>query len=158
MSPSDIKYIVVHCSATQATADIGAAEIDQWHKARGWKKIGYHYVIRRDGKIEGGRALNEIGAHVHGYNAVSWGVCLAGGIDHNGKAENNFTSDQMAALHALLQNLKEQAPHAHILGHRDLSPDVNGDGIIESWEFIKECPSFDVRAWIAQNDQTILRE
>lgn len=158
MTPSDIKYIVVHCSATPPAADIGAADIDRWHKERGWKKIGYHYVIRRDGMIEGGRALNEVGAHVHGYNHVSWGVCLVGGIDSAGKAEFNFTDNQMSALYALLQNLHEQAPHAEILGHRDLSPDVNGDGIIESWEFMKECPSFDVRSWLAVSGHIPLRE
>jgi N-acetylmuramoyl-L-alanine amidase len=73
--PRKIDLLVVHCSATVATADIGAAVIRDWHKQRGFKDIGYHYVIRRDGKIERGRPEQQVGAHVQGFNAHSIGIC-----------------------------------------------------------------------------------
>lgn len=145
----DIKYIVVHCSATRPSANVGRVEIDNWHRRRGWKGIGYHYVIKRDGTVEEGRKLTEIGAHVHGYNTVSWGVCMVGGLnEETGKPEDNFTDKQYHSLEDLLNTLHSLKPDAEIVGHRDLSPDVNGDGIIQKWEWVKDCPCFDVRDFI----------
>jgi len=118
--------------------NIGAAEIDRWHRQKGWRKIGYHFVIKRDGTIEPGRGLTEIGAHAAGYNSVSIGICLVGGVSEQDvkKAENNFTTPQMKALRYLLSNLLDISfPKAEVLGHRDL-PGV-----------AKDCPSFDVKKW-----------
>ena len=131
------RYLVVHCSATRPSMDIGAREIRQWHKAKGWSDIGYHYVIRRDGRVEKGRPENTIGAHVSGHNANSIGVCLVGGVSDKDytKAENNFTKEQFESLKSLLKTLSEKYPKATILGHRDF-PKV-----------AKACPSFDVRPW-----------
>jgi N-acetyl-anhydromuramyl-L-alanine amidase AmpD len=140
-------YIVVHCSATPPDRDIGHYEIDEWHRARGWREIGYHAVIRRDGLIEFGRHFDDIGAHVAGENYRSVGVCLVGGVDDNGDAENNFTDEQFKSLIALLAVLSRTYPGAEILGHRDLSPDLDGDGVIERHEWLKDCPCFDVREW-----------
>ena len=147
MTPQDIKYIVVHCSATLPRPDIDIKDIDRMHKERGWRSCGYHYVIPTDGRLQGGRSLNEIGAHTKGHNRVSWGVCLVGGINSSGKSENNFTHEQMSSLRSVLKTLKQNAPQAEILGHRDLSPDLDGDGVIERHEWIKDCPCFDVREW-----------
>lgn len=134
MRPIDM--IVVHCSAT-GTEDIGAAEIREWHLAKKWSDIGYHYVIRRNGRLEHGRPESEIGAHAQGFNDSSLGVCLVGGVDANDrtKGEFNFTRAQMAALEALLAALIVKHPNASVIGHRDLK------GVR------KACPSFDVRAW-----------
>src|SRR5690606_114532 len=76
-----INLLVIHCAATTPLMDIGAKEIDVWHKQRGWSKIGYHFVIRRNGVIEKGRDISEVGAHVEGYNKNSIGICMVGGID-----------------------------------------------------------------------------
>ena len=141
------KYIVVHCSATPPDADIGADEIDTWHKERGWSGIGYHAVIRRDGQVEFGRHFDEVGAHVKGWNTRSVGVCMVGGVDATGTPENNFTQDQFDSLVAVTVVLERAYPEAEIVGHRDLSPDVNGDGIVTSDEWLKACPSFDVMRW-----------
>lgn len=140
-------YIVVHASATKPESDIGADEIDDMHKRRGWSGIGYHAVIRRDGEIEFGRHFDEAGAHVQGQNYRSVGVCLVGGLDAAGKAEDNFTAAQKASLRAVLNMLTRAYPMAEVLGHRDLSPDADGDGVIEKHEWLKECPCFDARAW-----------
>jgi N-acetylmuramoyl-L-alanine amidase len=129
-------YIVVHCAATPPQMDIGKLEIEQWHKAKGFLSIGYHLVIRRDGTVEKGRGINEIGAHVVGYNHKSVGVCLVGGMDRtNTTPEDNFTSEQWAALYLVLKELHEQFPAAVIVGHRDLNPG-------------KACPSFDVSQYV----------
>lgn len=143
-------YIVVHCSATGPTADIGADEIDNWHRNRTppFAEIGYHAVIRRDGEIEFGRHFDQQGAHVQGQNFRSVGVCMVGGVDKNGKAEDNFTEDQFDSLWVVLLTLERAYPDAEILGHRDLSPDLDGDGVVEPHEWLKDCPSFDVRKWI----------
>ena len=131
-------YIAVHCSATGPKADIGAKDIDKWHRAKGWACIGYHYVIRRNGTVEEGRDEKVIGAHVENWNHNSIGVCVVGGVDADDikKAENNFTNEQFASLKQLLIDLKTRYPKAVIQGHRDF-PEVK-----------KACPSFDVKTWL----------
>ncbi len=132
---SQVKYIVVHCAATQPTADIGWKDIDRWHRAKGWLMGGYNWVIRRDGTVEAGRPLDMVGAHVEGHNEASIGICLAGGINKAGKAENNFTEEQFTALRDLLGDMFALFPGSTLMGHRDF-PGVK-----------KECPSFNVRSW-----------
>ncbi|MDO8328871.1 MAG: N-acetylmuramoyl-L-alanine amidase [Fluviicoccus sp.] len=131
-----VQYIAVHCSATRPTANIGAADIDTMHRARKFACIGYHYVIRRSGAVEKGRPERNAGAHVEGYNSKALGICLVGGIDCQGKAQNNFTPAQLDALRQLLAELKTRYPQAIVQGHRDF-PNV-----------AKDCPCFDVRAWL----------
>lgn len=145
----EIDTIVVHCSATPRGLDIGAREINSMHLARGFKMIGYHYVIRINGKREAGRRLEAIGAHATGHNARSVGICLVGGLDDARKPANTYTPAQFAELEACLRQLKHQFPGARICGHRDLSPDTDGDGVVERHEWVKECPCFDVAAWLA---------
>ena len=73
-------YIVIHCSQTRPSQkDVDARTIDRWHRERGWLKIGYGGVIKRDGTYEQGRKDDAIQAHVKGYNHTSFGLCLVGG-------------------------------------------------------------------------------
>lgn len=145
-----INHITVHCSATQATKDIGAAEIKVMHLQRGFRTIGYHYVIRRNGVVETGRPETEVGAHVEGHNTGNLGICLIGGINAAGKGENNFTAEQFASLRKLLGELqaKHGVPDEKVQGHRDWFGDYNGDGKIDSRDWLKECPCFDVKKWL----------
>lgn len=106
------------------------------------QKIGYHYVVYPDGSIHVGRDISEVGAHVKGHNATSIGICYVGGLDAAGKPKDTRTPEQRAAIFYLLQKLREEFPQARIRGHRDFSPDRNGNGIIEPFEYIKECPCF----------------
>ena len=139
-----INLIVVHCSATPEGRDVTAADINKMHIARGFKKIGYHYVVRLDGTVETGRKENEIGAHAKGYNANSIGVCYVGGLASDGKTpKDTRTPAQKSALKKLLHTLKQRYPDARIVGHRDLSPDTNHNGKVDKWEWIKDCPGFD---------------
>jgi N-acetyl-anhydromuramyl-L-alanine amidase AmpD len=141
-------YIVIHCSATPPGRDIGVADIDAIHRARGWNGCGYHLVIRRTGKVEAGRHLYEVGAHTTGYNYKSVGVCMVGGLSKDvKKTENNFTSEQWKSLKKTVDFLCLMFPKAKVVGHRDLSPDTNNDGVIQQWEWLKTCPAFDVSKW-----------
>lgn len=153
MNQNEIDAIVIHCTATRAGQDIRASDIDKWHKERGFAEIGYHYVIDLDGTVEFGRRLPKNGAHCNtagtsgrSYNKHSIGIAYVGGLDKNGKAADTRTPEQKQALHTLVWRLFDKYPIKEIIGHRDASPDKNGDGKITSNEWIKQCPCFDVKA------------
>ncbi len=137
-----VEAIVVHCSATPPNLDIGAAEIDRWHRQRGFIRIGYHYVIRRDGTRETGRPLDQVGSHAQGHNSNTLAICLVGGIDSSKKQtpSANFTPAQLQTLWATVRELQGLHPKARVIGHRDL-PGV-----------AKACPSFDVQHWMATRE------
>lgn len=133
----DVDLLIIHCTATKPSQDIGVDEVDVWHRANGWAGCGYHAVIRRNGVIEGGRALGTVGAHAQGYNSRSVGVSLVGGINENGNPEDNFTTAQMASLRTYVAEFLTKAPDAKVIGHNQVSS--------------KACPSFDVQAWLTGN-------
>jgi N-acetyl-anhydromuramyl-L-alanine amidase AmpD len=142
--------IVFHCSATKPDQDIGAEVIRGWHVKKGWSDIGYHFVVRRNGALELGRPLLDIGAHVQGFNASSVGVCMVGGLDAAGggvkdaqPGEDAYTAAQWVTAHALVKVLRKIWPAARLTGHRDLSPDIDRDGQVEESEWLKTCPGFD---------------
>ena len=148
-----IDSIVIHCSATKEGVDYRVKDIDKWHRERGFQMIGYHYVIDLDGTVELGRPLSMNGAHCNtaglsgeSYNKHSIGICYVGGLDRNGKAKDTRTDAQKAALRTLVARLREKYPIKEVIGHRDASPDKNGDGKITPDEYIKLCPCFDVKS------------
>lgn len=142
-----IDMIVIHCSATRCDRDISGAQIDAAHRVRGYSCAGYHYYIRKSGKIEALRSLDIPGAHAFGYNVRSIGICYEGGLDENGRPCDTRTADQKLALHRLVARLKTRFTAIDkVVGHRDLSPDKNGNGVVDAWERIKECPCFEVSA------------
>ena len=117
-----ITLIVIHCSAVRPDQTSSAAQIDAWHKAKGWKAIGYHYVIRRNGKIEPGRSEEVVGSHCQGHNAHSIGICYEGGLDIRGQPADTRTEAQKLAMRVLLEELHKSYPRACIVGHHDLNP------------------------------------
>lgn len=137
--------IVIHCSATKENKDYSAEDIKKWHLQRGFKDIGYHFIIKLDGTIEIGRSLDKIGAHVINHNANTIGICYIGGLSSNNKAKDTRTDKQKESLLNLITILKSFIPIKHIKGHRDYSKDLNNNGIIEPNEFMKDCPCFDVQ-------------
>ena len=130
----EIEKIIIHCSATPPSMDIGAEEIRRWHvDDNGWSDIGYHYVIRRDGTVEPGRPLEKAGAHCRGYNQKSIGICLVGGTaESNGASEFNFTWNQIKELEQKLITLECLYNGVTIHGHNEFSE--------------KACPVFNVQA------------
>lgn len=147
MKRTDTDLIVFHCSATRPSQHIGRAQIEEWHLAKGWNAIGYHFVITRAGDLELGRPVDEVGAHVQGFNGKSVGVCMVGGLDDTGhelaNAPQMFTLAQWETAKILLAYLRRLFPAARVCGHRDLSPDLNKDGKIQPTEWLKSCPGFD---------------
>ena len=144
----NIDSIIVHCSATKAGQDFTATDIDRWHRERGFNGIGYHYVIRLDGKLEKGRDVALAGAHCKGWNERSVGICYIGGLDENGHPADTRTNAQKRVLYQIIMDLQREYNILQVLGHRDTSPDLNGDGVIEPYEYVKVCPCFDVKEFL----------
>lgn len=142
------EYVVWHCSATPPSQDIGAGQIQQMHKARGFDDIGYAMVVRRDGRVEPGEDLRKRAAHVKGLNNFSVGICMIGGVDEDDNPENNFTEAQWKAAKHVYEFFTLLYPDAKHVGHRDLSPDLDGDGRVKRHEFLKACPCYSVAQWI----------
>lgn len=131
-SRREINEIIVHCTATPAGRPVSVADIDRWHRQRGFDCIGYHYVIGLDGCIAPGRSVHKAGAHCLGHNARSIGVVYVGGLDSQGSPADTRTAAQKQALIQLLRALRRLYPGASIHGHRDYAA--------------KACPCFDATA------------
>lgn len=132
-----INKIIIHCAATPEGKDYTVEQIRQWHttpkpKGNGWKDIGYHFVIYRDGSVHPGRPIEQIGAHISGYNANSIGICYIGGCAKDGKTpKDTRTPEQKAALVKLVAELRRRFPNASVHGHNEFAN--------------KACPSFNVQ-------------
>lgn len=133
----EINEIILHCSATWSKQDIGVKEITQWHtlpepRGRGWSHIGYHYVIRRDGRLEEGCPLETPGIHCSGHNAKSIGICVVGG-GPNGE-DKHFTQAQFDMLAKTIKLLRQKYPKTSIHGHNEFAN--------------KACPVFSVSKFL----------
>lgn len=137
----DIRHIVIHCTATSQRTTVN--QILKSFKARGWKNPGYHYIVPPNGRYVITLADDHVANGVKGHNADSIHVAYIGGIDENGRPVDNRTDLQRLALRHIVTMLRALHPKAMVCGHRDLSPDLNGDGRIEPWEYVKACPCFD---------------
>jgi len=142
-----ITLLVYHCSASKPSSKVTVEDIRAWHKARGFRDIGYHFIVDLDGTIHKGRDIEQAGAHAAGYNEISIGICYIGGLDDKtGKPADTRTFEQILALKNLDQTLKIIYPTIRkSVGHRDLSVDLNGDGVITKNEWLKSCPCWDVK-------------
>jgi N-acetyl-anhydromuramyl-L-alanine amidase AmpD len=125
-----IKKVIVHCTDSDDSLDIGRKEIDEWHRARGFLSesgisIGYHFVIRRNGMIEVGRPINEVGAHVKGHNSDSIGIVWVG--------RKAPSQKQMKELFRLIKSCMVQykIPIDQVYGHYEFDPN-------------KTCPNLDM--------------
>ena len=98
------------------TARVTENDIDRRHKQRGFKMVGYHFIIRLDGTIEQGRPLEMIGAHCSGHNAHSIGICYIGGLDKSGKPKDTRTQVQIDVLWSLAKSLQKEFPEATVHG------------------------------------------
>lgn len=129
-----INEIIIHCSCSPEERNDTVENIRSWHLKRGFKDIGYHYVIHRDGSIHGGRPEDKQGAHCTDHNANSIGICYIGGMTKDMKtAKDTRTDEQKSALLSLCKMLLKKYPNATIHGHYEFAN--------------KACPSFDVQAW-----------
>ena len=141
MARKTTKFIVIHCSQTRPSQNIGAKDIDRWHRERGWLKIGYHKVIKRDSSVAQGREDDAIGAHVKEHNHHAYGLAIVGGAkEENWKEpEDNFTGETWESLKKVLEELVLKYPEAKIVGHYDLDKK-------------KTCPNFNVQEYLLNED------
>lgn len=151
----DISLIVIHCSATKESSDYTFDDLLRDHKTRGFDTCGYHYYIRKNGFVFKGRTLDTIGAHASPKNTNSIGICYEGGLDDKSTKKRTIAKDTRTdeqkeqILNCIFDVLKEvrkaggNVAEIEIIGHRDISPDLDGDGIVEPHEYIKMCPCFD---------------
>ena len=134
-----VTEIILHCADTRPEWMAGhplvekVAEIRRWHvQQRGWRDIGYHWVIDRDGAVAPGRRETEIGAHVERHNRGTIGICLLGG--YGASADNlfakNFTAAQTATVKQLIAEIKGRTAIRKVSGHNDYAA--------------KACPGFRV--------------
>ena len=135
-----VTLIILHCSAVRPGQQSSSKDIDRWHRARGYKSIGYHFVVRRDGSVETGRSLEKVGAHCQGHNRHSIGICYEGGLDADGHPADTRTPGQVKSLRELVERMHTLFPTALIVGHRALNPE-------------KACPCFDVGKEFADLNQ-----
>lgn len=161
-----VNLIVIHCAATANGDSLFRASpggpgliapinvLDRMHRQRefqradtwrqrqnpGLTSIGYHFVVYTNGVIVSGRHLDEVGAHVKGYNANSIGICMIG--------TDSYSRAQWKGLAANVIALLKTYPNARVCGHRDLSPDKDRDGTVEPHEWLKICPGFSVKSWM----------
>lgn len=126
-----ISKIILHCTATPEGRPVSVAQVDAWHKERGFRCIGYHYLVGLDGSVTPGRPEHEMGAHCLGHNYESIGVCYVGGLDRTtGEPKDTRTPAQRAALRKLVRQLQDRYPGATVHGHREFAA--------------KACPCFDM--------------
>ncbi|MCI6495089.1 MAG: N-acetylmuramoyl-L-alanine amidase [Bacteroidales bacterium] len=116
-----IDKIILHCTATPEGREVTVADVTAWHKERGFRTIGYHYLVYLDGMVVRGRREEEIGAHCLGQNAGSIGVCYVGGLDSRGKPKDTRTAAQRVALRNLVEGLQRRYPHATLHGHNEFA-------------------------------------
>ena len=122
-----IKKIILHCSDSDIAAHDDIKVIKKWHKARKFKDVGYHYFIRKDGLIQKGRDIMQVGAHCKGQNSASIGICLSG--------RYKFTDYQFIALERLISGLNIRLPkNPTVHPHNEFSD--------------KSCPNFSVQDFI----------
>lgn len=140
-----INLIVIHCSATRVDKNYTPDQLERDHRTRGFNSAGYNYYIRKTGEVVPMRPLELIPAHATGFNKNSIGICYEGGLDADGKADDTRTNAQRDAIIHLLLDLVCDFPDSEIVGHRDLSPDLNKDGKITPNEWTKMCPCFDAK-------------
>lgn len=136
MNQRNIKYIVVHCTATPTTTTLESIK-RCWKEQRGWGDTpGYHYFIKRDGTIVQllDEKKNSYGVYKHNSECIS--IAYVGGIDKEGKPVDNRSDAQKHAMFDIIVRLTEKYPKAEVLGHRDF-PGVK-----------KACPCFDVKEWL----------
>ena len=126
----DITEVVVHATETYTNKDIGSIEINNIQIDLGHDGIGYHYVIRRDGRLQRGRPVNREGEHaiVNGHDKYSIGLVMVGGINVSSgddnptdyKSSQSFTREQYTTLEKFLTSFYRKYPGGQVFGHNDV--------------------------------------
>lgn len=132
-----INKLILHCSATPNGRITTVEDINRWHKARGWREIGYHYVIYGDGVVHKGRETIHIGAHCKGQNTDSIGICMVG--------TDKFSKAQWTILRGITRQLEQEFKGCGVHGHREFNVK-------------KLCPGFSVKDWLRRDKEPLIGE
>ena len=135
MEPEQVKYAIIHCSATKCNRNYTAEQLLRDHRARGFITGGYHFYVRRSGETTQYRRLLQVGAHCRPWNRCSIGICYEGGLDEGGHPANTLTQEQYLRISDILKVLRKMFPSIEVRGHRDMPGTTP-----------KECPCFDARS------------
>lgn len=135
MALTRVDTIIIHCTATPRGRAVTVADVDQWHRERGWDGIGYHFLIGLNGEVWEGRPLDRIGAHCQGHNSHSIGIAYVGGLKEDGKTPCDTRTDaQRASMERLVRDLdRRYGRRLNVVGHRDIDRHKN-------------CPCFNAKA------------
>lgn len=128
----DVRYIVVHCTATAQSATVTAI-VNFWQNVRKWKSPGYHIIVKPNGEAVRLAKDEVVTNGVAGFNSQSLHVCYIGGVTQNGTPIDNRTEQQKETIQKIIREWKLKYPKAIVQGHRDF-PNVR-----------KACPSFNAR-------------
>lgn len=144
-----IQFLTQHCTATPEGLNLTAQQVSDMDIAR-FGQVSYHYVVLLDGTVVETLPPFYKGAHVGGHNTGNVGISYIGGLDRvTKKPKDTRTADQKKGMAKFYANFLSEHPHVEFKGHRDWSPDLNHDGIITPNEWVKSCPCFDVKQWVA---------
>lgn len=119
-SPLSVRFLVIHCSATRADRNYTDKQLMRDHKKRGFRTVGYHFYVHKDGSITQFRKLLEVGSHARPYNRCSIGICYEGGLDDHNRPADTRTPQQRSQLLNLLFRLHRLFPKALIRGHCEM--------------------------------------
>ena len=116
--------VVLHCAAINTgqfndmTGEEVKAEIDKWHRKRGFKGFGYHGLFMPDGTFVQGRPFTQIGAHVMERNRGTLGFLMIESkkIDRMGRFLEFFT---LAQRKAVMDKIKSIDGIRWVTGHND---------------------------------------
>lgn len=147
---AQLKYLVIHCTATREGREVSAEEIRRWHTSpvskggRGWKQVGYTDMIHLDGRVERLVQNNEdasvdvfeITNGAKGINSVSRHIVYVGGVDAQGNPKDTRTAMQKEALKKYVQEFKRKFPSVKVIGHNEVAS--------------KACPSYNVSEWLKE--------
>lgn len=126
LSPFDVKYLVLHHTASK-TESLTWNEIKQYHvNVHGWNDIGYHFGIVADDPVNKqsfavvqGRPISLRGAHAKGFNHCSIGIAFEGNFEESVMPRAQFDLG-VTLLSDLLIHQYSHLMVDLIKGHRDL--------------------------------------
>ena len=132
----ETKYIIIHCSNSTPSEDLNVCELNKLHRQKGFLNIRYHLIIKRDGIIEAGRDIDEVGSHTEDFDDQSVSICLIGGVetDKDNEPRLNYTARQWETLKSIVKSMCTLYPDAKVIGFNDVDTH-------------KVSPYFDVQEW-----------
>jgi N-acetylmuramoyl-L-alanine amidase len=116
--------IIIHYTETVEHQDFDIDDVREWHTLRGFSDIGYHFLIKLDGTVQFGRQIDLVGAHCHGQNYDSIGVCYVGGKCTDGTLADTRTPEQMKSLETTIAFIRSVYGYIPCFGHNDYSEKV----------------------------------